>query len=254
MVARFFLGQGYFNAGDYRRAIDHCGRDAAVLVGQRAHERYGLTGLPAVLSRIWLAWSRAERGEFAEAMVPAEEALAIAESARQPYSVAAAYLAMGQVRLVQGALAQAIPVLEHAAGLCKAWSLGVIFPTTAASLGLANALSGRIAEALPILEEGEAQATPVRIFDTSTARTALASWISPGREAGRGRELQPRALPSWLPTCGFRGHLARTSQLLGEISAHRDPPDVAPADDHYRLSLALAEELGMRPLQAPLPP
>src|SRR4029450_6714338 len=113
-------------------------------VGQHAYERYGLTGLPAVLSRIWLAWSHAERGEFAEAMVPAEEALAIAESARQPYSVAAAYLAVGQVRLVQGALAQAIPVLEHAAGLCKAWSLGGMFPTTAAALGLAHALCGGV--------------------------------------------------------------------------------------------------------------
>jgi class 3 adenylate cyclase/tetratricopeptide (TPR) repeat protein len=249
VVARFFLGQGYFNAGDYRRAMDHCGRDAAVLVGQRAYERYGLTGLPAVLSRIWLAWSLAECGEFAEAMVPAEEALAIAESARQPYSVAAAYLAVGQVRLVQGALAQAIPVLEHAAGLCKTWSLGVIFPTTAASLGLVYALSGRIAEALPILEEGEAQATLVRIFDTSTARTALATgYLLAGRldeaaaAAARAAELAA--------DCGFRGHMARTSQLLGEISAHREPPDVALADDHYRRSLALAEEFGMRPLQA----
>jgi tetratricopeptide (TPR) repeat protein len=248
-VARLFLGQGYFNAGDYRRAINHCGQDAAVLVGQRAYERYGLTGLPAVLSHIWLALSLAERGEFAEAMVSADEALAIAESARQPYSVAAAYLAVGQVRLVQGALAQAIPVLEHAAGLCKAWSLGVIFPTTAAALGLAQALSGRVGEALPVLEEGEAQATPVRIFDTSTARTALATgYLLAGRldeaaaAATRAAELAA--------DCGFRGHVARTSQLLGEISAHREPPDVALADDHYRQSLALAEELGMHPLQA----
>jgi tetratricopeptide (TPR) repeat protein len=202
-----------------------------------------------VLSRIWLALSLAERGEFAEAMVPAEEALAIAESARQPYSVAAAYLAVGQIWLVQGALAQAIPMLEHAAGLCKAWSLGVIFPTTAASLGLAHALSGRIAEALPILEEGEGQATPVRIFGTSTAMTALATGYL---LAGRLDEAAAAAVRAVKLAAdrGFRGHLARTSQLLGEISAHRDPPDVSPAHDHYCLSLALAEELGMRPLQA----
>ena len=30
----------------------------------------------------------------------------------------------------------------------------------------------------------------------------------------------------------------------------RDPPDVAQAEAHYQQALALAEELGMRPLQA----
>ena len=39
-------------------------------------------------------------------------------------------------------------------------------------------------------------------------------------------------------------------RLLGEIAAHRDPPDIEKAEDHYRQALALAEELGMRPLVA----
>jgi sugar phosphate isomerase/epimerase len=39
-------------------------------------------------------------------------------------------------------------------------------------------------------------------------------------------------------------------RLLGEIAAHRDPPDVDEAAAHYRQALTLAEELGMRPLQA----
>ena len=37
---------------------------------------------------------------------------------------------------------------------------------------------------------------------------------------------------------------------LGVVQAHADPPDVAPAAAHYQQALALAEELGMRPLQA----
>ena len=36
--------------------------------------------------------------------------------------------------------------------------------------------------------------------------------------------------------------------LLGEVTARRDPPEKAEA--HYRDALALAEELGMRPLVA----
>jgi len=47
-----------------------------------------------------------------------------------------------------------------------------------------------------------------------------------------------------------RGHEARALWLLGEIAAHQDPPEVEPAVTHYRQALALAEALGMRPLQA----
>jgi uncharacterized paraquat-inducible protein A len=39
-------------------------------------------------------------------------------------------------------------------------------------------------------------------------------------------------------------------RLLGAIAARHDPPESAQAEAHYRQALALAEELGMRPLQA----
>jgi class 3 adenylate cyclase len=39
-------------------------------------------------------------------------------------------------------------------------------------------------------------------------------------------------------------------RLLGDIAARREPPESALAEAHYRRSLALADELGMRPLQA----
>ena len=38
--------------------------------------------------------------------------------------------------------------------------------------------------------------------------------------------------------------------LAGEIAARREPVDEQGAQTHYRAALALAEELGMRPLQA----
>jgi tetratricopeptide (TPR) repeat protein len=47
-----------------------------------------------------------------------------------------------------------------------------------------------------------------------------------------------------------RGHEAWALRLLGEIAAHQDPPEVEPAAHHYRQALALADELGMRPLVA----
>jgi predicted ATPase len=47
-----------------------------------------------------------------------------------------------------------------------------------------------------------------------------------------------------------RGNEAYALRLLGDIAAHRAPPDVDRAAAHYRQALVLAEELGMRPLQA----
>ena len=47
---------------------------------------------------------------------------------------------------------------------------------------------------------------------------------------------------------GQCGREARALRLLGEVAARRDPPEKAEA--HYRDALALAEELGMRPLVA----
>jgi len=47
-----------------------------------------------------------------------------------------------------------------------------------------------------------------------------------------------------------RGNQAYALRLLGDIAARREPPESESAEAHYRQALALAEELGMRPLQA----
>src|SRR5262249_36779156 len=47
-----------------------------------------------------------------------------------------------------------------------------------------------------------------------------------------------------------RGTEASILRLLGDIAMHRDPPEVEPAESYYQQALILANELGMRPLQA----
>ena len=47
-----------------------------------------------------------------------------------------------------------------------------------------------------------------------------------------------------------RGHEAWALRLLGEVATHQAPLEIELAEHHYRQALALAEELGMRPLQA----
>jgi tetratricopeptide (TPR) repeat protein len=47
-----------------------------------------------------------------------------------------------------------------------------------------------------------------------------------------------------------RDHQAYALRLLGDIAARCEPPHVEDAETSYRQALALAEELGMRPLVA----
>src|SRR6185295_14506935 len=47
-----------------------------------------------------------------------------------------------------------------------------------------------------------------------------------------------------------RGHQAYALRLLGDRTARHEPPENAQTEAYYRQALALAEELGMRPLQA----
>jgi tetratricopeptide (TPR) repeat protein len=47
-----------------------------------------------------------------------------------------------------------------------------------------------------------------------------------------------------------RGNEAYALRLLGEIAAHRNPPERESTEAYYREALALAETLGMHPLSA----
>jgi tetratricopeptide (TPR) repeat protein len=47
-----------------------------------------------------------------------------------------------------------------------------------------------------------------------------------------------------------RGNQTYALRLLGDIAAHRTPPNVDAAATHYQQARARAEELGMRPLVA----
>jgi tetratricopeptide (TPR) repeat protein len=49
---------------------------------------------------------------------------------------------------------------------------------------------------------------------------------------------------------GERGHEAWALRLLGEVASHQNRPSVATAEAQYGAAMALAYELGMRPLVA----
>jgi tetratricopeptide (TPR) repeat protein len=249
-VANERLGAAYQAQGDYRRAIDCLGQTVASFEGARSHERFGRVMLPAVASRAWLAVCHAELGRFAEGIVLGDEGLRIAEAVAHPASLMGASWGIGLLAIRQGDLPRALPRLERAVGLCQDADLPAWFPQMAAALGAAYTLGGRVADAVSLLTQAQEQ----------TITTATANWqafcgLSLGEAQLRAGHLEEaHALAERTLALARerqeRGHQAYALRLLGEIASRRDPPEGEPAVAHYHQALALAEELGMRPLQA----
>jgi tetratricopeptide (TPR) repeat protein len=117
-------------------------------------------------------------------------------------------------------------------------------------LGYTSALQGRLAEGRALLEEAIREDIRTGALQGHANRVARLSEVC--RLAGCGEE-------AWQHACQAldlarqqkaRGDEAHALHQLGVVHAHANPPDAVQAEAHYRQALALAEALGMRPLQA----
>jgi tetratricopeptide (TPR) repeat protein len=111
-------------------------------------------------------------------------------------------------------------------------------------------LAGRSVEALPLLEQAIEQSTSRRYLQ------GYALWLTHLGEAsllaGRLAEATQcaRGALEYAQTHRERGREAWALRCLGEMHTHPPVPDLSSAEAHYRQALAMADELGMRPLQA----
>jgi tetratricopeptide (TPR) repeat protein len=180
----------------------------------------------------------------------AEDGLRIAETVNHPFRMVEACSGVSMVYLRRGELHRAVPVLERGMSLCQDWHIPLLLPMMAAALGLAYALDGRVAAGLALAEHGVEQVVARGIGRNLVPVVILLS------EAyllvGHLEEARQRAEQALDLACQYqlRGNQARALWLLGESTARQASPEVEPAAGHYRQALALAEELGMRPLQA----
>jgi tetratricopeptide (TPR) repeat protein len=111
-------------------------------------------------------------------------------------------------------------------------------------------LDERITDAVPLLTQTIEQSTAKGkvYFETFCHVSMSAAQILAGH-LEEAHTLAERVL-AFTRARQERGHQAYALRLLGEIAARRDPPECEPAAAHYQQALALAETLGMRPLQA----
>jgi tetratricopeptide (TPR) repeat protein len=249
-LANLFLGATYWARGGYREAIDCLGQTVASLHGAQRRERLGQANLPYVQSLAFLAACHAELGSFAEGRALGEEGLQIAEIVAHPSSLMWALYGSGLVFLCQGDLARALPRLERAMSICQEADLPLFGPRMAAALGTAYTLSGRVADAVALLTQAMDQtvATDMAGFHALCSLPLGEAHLLANR-LEEAHTLAERTL-ALARTRQEHANEAYALRLLGEIAAQREPPEAEPAEDHYRKGLALADELGMRPLQA----
>jgi tetratricopeptide (TPR) repeat protein len=128
--------------------------------------------------------------------------------------------------------------------------LAFYFPLLAAALGAAYTLAGQIADAGPLLTRAMEQSTATEVVTfQALCRLSLGEAHMLAGRLAEAYAFAEQAL-ALARMHQERGHEVYALRLLGEIAARRESRESDQARDHYRQALALAEELGMRPLMA----
>jgi class 3 adenylate cyclase/tetratricopeptide (TPR) repeat protein len=251
IVTKNYMGIAYHITGSYFRAIDLLKHTIATVDKEGIrYERFGTSTILSVSCRNWAVQSLAQTGSFNEGIKFAQEGMQIAEKANHPYSFAYINCSLGFLLVLKGDLNQAVEVLQRCQKFCQDANIRVLVPQITSYLGFAYALSGRIDEALPLLQQAEAETLSI---GRTAGQSLRVNWqgeayLMAGRLdeatlfAQRGFELSEKHKEL--------GHGAWSLKLLGETASYQEPPNVENAEAYYSRALALANELGMRPLEA----
>jgi tetratricopeptide (TPR) repeat protein len=251
VVANSYLGSVYVARSECREGVRHCEAAIALIPEGLAQERFGQAAIQGSWVRNQLAIALGALGRFAEAFGRLREAMHIAEEAGHVYTLVWPFLGLGTLKLDQGDFAGAVAPLERGLDLCRTRQVPLLLHDFAWALGAAYHGTGRRAEGVALMEDaarGLAEQN-VRLARWAGRVGVLGgAYLLDGRLADATRIAQEGlAAARQRRQRGVEGQILR---LLGDIAAHPDRVEVDSAEAHYRQALALAEELGLRPLMA----
>jgi tetratricopeptide (TPR) repeat protein len=247
MRTTYLLGMVHDVKGEFSAAATLLERIVPLLEGDLLYERFGDTSIVSVGARVYLCDVLSQLGRFDEAMTHGERAVKIAEAADHHFSLCFALSDLGFSHVGRGDVPRATRVLERCLDLCRTWQIAVLTPFAAAALGAAYAVAGRLDEALSVAERAVEEFRGRTLYRRPGFVFLLAAmtYLRAGR-IGAAADLAREAL-ELTRRLGARGNEAYALCLSGDIASAAGAAD---ADEYYRSGLALASDLGMRPLIA----
>lgn len=253
VAAHFYLGCPLITSAHYLRAEEMFLAVNERLKGYLSLERCGLPFVPAVISRSWLAWSLAERGEFESGLAQGTEALQIAEEVGHPFNIAHVYYDLGYFYEIRGEINKGVEALRKAADLVEAWSLTYLSPFIKGFYGHVLVLDGDLENGTRQLEEAnELYASMGLGLFRSLVGMQLGEAYLFARRIEEAQTVTNRSL-SLARKRGEQGHEAYGLRILGDIiSASNEAGAIETALTNYEASKSLAKTLGLRPLAANL--
>ena len=248
--ANFYLGCTTITSGDCLTAEIYFSKIAEMLEGDLRLDRCGLPFVPSVISRSWLVWSLAERGDFAAGKKLADTAIDIAKEVGHPFNLAHIYYDLGYYYQVKGEIDDAVSILELAMDYVREWSLTYLSPFIMGFLGHSYALSGRTKEGSALLRQAvsDYQTMGLGLFHSLvTVQFAQALYLD--GELDEAQHVAESGL-TLARNRGEQGHAAHALRQLGEICCDPQAMDLDSAKASYLSALELAENYSMRPMQA----
>ncbi len=245
-----YLEQAHYYQGEYRRAVELGTDNLAALLADGVSADLGIAMPMALWNRLYLVYSLAELGRFAEAASYEVDLLPLTEPTRHTFAVSEAHIAPSRLYLLKGDWRKSRSLIERGIAVLRTGNTFLNLPTALAWSAAILAQVGEVSEALIRLREGEL------LLERFGAQGMLLSGMT-YQALGRAGFLLGRLDDAWSlghraveSSPSRRGVMAHALHLLGDIATHPERFDAESGEAHYRKALALAEPRGMRPLIA----
>jgi tetratricopeptide (TPR) repeat protein len=257
IVAHYFLGVAYHNLGEFQRSIGELETARSLVTTEdRKYDRLGTTGIVSVLCNAWLIRGLAQIGNFSATSQHGEQAVQTALERDHPFSTVYAYYAVGTVALIKGDFDRAVAALERALSVCEAAEIPVLRPLVVSCLRAAYASVGSFEDALRLLEstkDRDEWITGAGSQQLPFGKVMRMVWeVEAYKLAGQYSEAMALALRVLEVSRDSKdkGSEAWLLRQLGDLLARIHPAHSMQAAASYTEGLKLAQDLGMRPLQA----